>query len=107
MIDIVNGLRRIAEEGYRFAGDAADEIERLRASLEAAETDAAHQKALTDSALRVAEGWERKCDSLRADKATLQQMMYSLKDRLEVAEKERESWKGLAKQFGQEADALQ
>ena len=66
MIDIVNGLRRIAEEGYRFAGDAADEIERLRASLEVAETDAAHQKALADSALRVAEGWERKCDALRA-----------------------------------------
>ena len=66
MIDIVNGLRRIAEEGYRFAGDAADEIERLRASLEAAETDAAHQKALAESALRVAEGWERKCDALRA-----------------------------------------
>ena len=39
MIDIVNGLRRIAEEGYRFAGDAADEIERLRASLEAAEKE--------------------------------------------------------------------
>ena len=29
-----------------------------------------------------------------------------LLDRLEAAEKERESWKGLAKQFGQEADAL-
>ena len=39
MIDIVNGLRRIAEEGYRFAGDAADEIERLRASLKAAEKE--------------------------------------------------------------------
>ena len=33
MIDIVSGLRRIAEEGYRFAGDAADEIERLRAKI--------------------------------------------------------------------------
>ena len=33
MIDIVSGLRRIAEEGYRFAGDAADEIERLRAKV--------------------------------------------------------------------------
>ena len=33
MIDIVNGLRRIAEEGYRFAGDATDEIERLRAKI--------------------------------------------------------------------------
>ena len=39
MIDIVNGLRRIAEEGYRFAGDAADEIERLRSSLKAAEKE--------------------------------------------------------------------
>ena len=34
MIDIVSGLRRIAEEGYRLAGDAADEIERLRAKIE-------------------------------------------------------------------------
>ena len=34
MIDIVSGLRRIAEEGYMFAGDAADEIERLRAKIE-------------------------------------------------------------------------
>lgn len=28
MTNIVSGLRRIAEEGYRFADDAADEIER-------------------------------------------------------------------------------
>ncbi len=34
--------------------------------LEAAEEDAAHQKALADSALRVAEGWEEKCHTLRA-----------------------------------------
>lgn len=34
--------------------------------LEAAENEAAHQKALADSALRVAEGWERKCGELRA-----------------------------------------
>jgi len=34
--------------------------------LKAAETDAAHQKTLAESALRVAEGWERKCDALRA-----------------------------------------
>ena len=33
--------------------------------LEAAEKNAAHQKALADSALRVAEGWERKCGELR------------------------------------------
>lgn len=72
MIDIVNGLRRIAEEGYRFAGDAADEIERLRASLEAAESDAAHQKALANSALRVAEGWEEKCNTMCAKIAEME-----------------------------------
>ena len=46
MIDIVRGLRRIAEEGYRFAGDAADEIERLRASLEEAEAECFEQARL-------------------------------------------------------------
>ena len=34
--------------------------------LEAAESDAAHQKALADSALRVAEGWEEKRNALHA-----------------------------------------
>ena len=34
--------------------------------LEAAENDAAHQKALAESALSVVEGWEGKCDALRA-----------------------------------------
>ncbi len=64
MIDIVNGLRRIAEEGYRFAGDAADEIERLRASLEAAE------KAVTEAYQRGyatgQEEIEKERDALRA-----------------------------------------
>ena len=49
---------------------AADEIERLAAKLEAAESDAAHQKALADSALRVAKGWERKCGELRVELET-------------------------------------
>ena len=49
MIDIVNGLRRIAEEGYRLAGDAADEIERLRASLEAAEKDVTLKERVIDA----------------------------------------------------------
>ena len=66
MIGKVTALRNIAAEGYTFAGDAADEIERLRAKIETAENDAAHQKALAASALRVAEGWERKCGELRA-----------------------------------------
>ena len=41
-------------------------ISELLDRLEAAESDAAHQKALAASALRVAEGWERKCGELRA-----------------------------------------
>src|SRR5690606_32644937 len=48
-------------ERLRTACDA------LRAKIEAAENDAAHQKALAASALRVAEGWERKCGELRAE----------------------------------------
>ena len=43
-----------------------DTIKALRAKVETAENDAAHQKALAASALRVAEGWERKCGELRA-----------------------------------------
>ena len=39
----------------------------LRSKIEAAENDDAHQKALAASALRVAEGWERKCGELRAE----------------------------------------
>ncbi len=34
MIDKVTALRNIAAEGYAFAGDAADEITRLRAKIE-------------------------------------------------------------------------
>ena len=45
---------------------AEKERDELRAKIETAENDAAHQKALADSALRVAEGWERKCGELRA-----------------------------------------
>ena len=45
---------------------AKAEIDALRAKIETAENDAAHQKALAESALRVAEGWERKCGELRA-----------------------------------------
>jgi hypothetical protein len=42
------------------------ERDALRVKIETAENDAAHQKALADSALRVVEGWERKCGELRA-----------------------------------------
>ena len=41
-------------------------ISELLDRLEAAEKDSAHHKALAESALRVAKGWEGKCDELRA-----------------------------------------
>ena len=47
-------------------------ITELLDRLEAAESDAAHQKALADSALRVANGWERKCGELRAKIAEME-----------------------------------
>ena len=52
---------------------AKAEIDALRAKIETAENDAAHQKALAASALRVAEGWERKCGELRAKVAEMGQ----------------------------------
>ena len=58
MIDI-NELRRLALDGDLAA------MQEIIHRLEAAENGAAHQKALADSALRVAEGWERKCGELR------------------------------------------
>ena len=59
MIDI-NKMRRLALDGDLAA------MQEIILRLKAAETDAAHQKALAESALRVAEGWEEKCNSLRA-----------------------------------------
>lgn len=66
MIDIVNGLRRIAEEGYRFAGDAADEIERLRASLEAAEKDVTLKERVIDALGSELNAVANERDALRA-----------------------------------------
>ena len=50
----------------REIGEAIDSAIEILDRLEAAEKDAAHQKALAESALRVAEGWEEKCNTLRA-----------------------------------------
>ena len=57
---------------FQEAADASV-VSELLDRLEAAESDAAHQKALADSALRVANGWERKCDALRAKVAEMEQ----------------------------------
>lgn len=51
---------------YAFGSYAHKVTEAVWPLFEAAENDAAHQKALAESALRVAEGWERKCGELRA-----------------------------------------
>jgi len=83
MTDHAHELRTYSRKIGHPAGDvpsvmlaAADEIERLAARLEAAEKDSAHHKALAESALRVAKGWEGKCRELRT--------------KIEAAEKERE-----------------
>ena len=47
-------------------------ISELLDRLEAAEKDSAHHKALAESALRVAKGWEEKCNSLRAKIAEME-----------------------------------
>lgn len=54
-------------------GRTEAERDALRAAVETTENDAAHQKALADSALRVAEGWEEKCNALRAKIAEMEQ----------------------------------
>lgn len=56
----------------REISEAIDAAIEMIERLEAAESDAAHQKALADSALRVAEGWEGKCNSLRAKIETVE-----------------------------------
>ena len=61
----INELREAIQTFGSQAINEDDLIELLD-RLEAAENDAAHQKALAESALRVAEGWERKCGELRA-----------------------------------------
>ena len=63
MIDI-NELRRLAADCYWPTSPVS--INELLDRLEAAEKDSAHHKALAESALRVAKGWEDKCGELRA-----------------------------------------
>lgn len=63
MID-TKELRRVAVDCFWPTSPVP--IGEILDRLEAAEKDVAHQKALAASALRVAEGWERKCGELRA-----------------------------------------
>ena len=62
-VEYLGNLKKSYEE---LIGELQDERDALRVKIETTEDDAAHQKALAESALRAAEGWERKCGELRA-----------------------------------------
>ena len=67
LLDRLEAAEKSDAESIAMYRKARDERDTLRAKIETAENDAAHQKALAASALRVAEGWERKCGELRAE----------------------------------------
>jgi len=73
MSDRTRELECVIADLKQQVRDAEKERDALRAKIETAENDAAHQKALAASALRVAEGWERKCGELRAKVAEMGQ----------------------------------
>ena len=73
MSDRTRELECVIADLKQQVRDAEKERDALRAKIETAENDAAHQKALAASALRVAEGWERKCGELRAKVAEIGQ----------------------------------
>ena len=60
---------------------AEKERDALRAEVETTENDAAHQKTLAESALRVSEGWEEKCNALRAKIAAMEQPESGFRER--------------------------
>lgn len=64
--EVIDSLAAVVKRLDAQCDAAERERDELRAKIETAENDAAHQKALAASALRVAEGWERKCGELRA-----------------------------------------
>ena len=88
---------------FQEAADASV-VSELLDRLEAAESDAAHQKALADSALRVANGWERKCDALRAK---IEQMEKRLRLILEEPENTMSNSKALREMVRQARLALE
>ena len=57
---------------YSFGSYAPRVTEAVWPLLESTKKDAAHQKALAESALLVAGGWERKCGELRAKVAEME-----------------------------------
>ena len=99
-----DALRVELNEIRYWTAVAHDTIKALNARIEAAENDAAHQKALADSALRVANGWERKCDALRAK---IEQMEKRLRLILEEPENTMSNSKALREMVRQARLALE
>ena len=66
LLDRIEAAEKERESWKGLAQQFGNELDTVRAKVETAENDAAHQKALAASALRVADGWERKCGELRA-----------------------------------------
>ena len=70
----LNGMGSEREAALMAKLEAVEqERDALRAKIETAENDTAHQKALAASALRVIKGWERKCGELRAKIEAMEQ----------------------------------
>ena len=99
-----DALRVELNEIRYWTAVAHDTIKALNARIEAAENDAAHQKALAASALRVAEGWERKCGELRAK---IEQMEKRLRLILEEPENTMSNSKALREMVRQARLALE
>ena len=100
MIDI-NELRRLAQAAMPGPDGISLSWVRLLRDFQ----QGASPAAITEILDRL-EAAEKECDALRADKATLQQMMYSLKDRLEAAEKSDAESLAMYRKARDERDAL-
>lgn len=70
--DLFIASERPQEDAAFYAASNPSAVIELLDRLEAAEKDSAHHKALAESALRVAKGWEEKCNSLRAKIAEME-----------------------------------
>ena len=88
-MSMVDGLRRISEEGYTFAGDAADEIDRLNAEIDELKVKVDHLKTNRDywyescqQAQDHRDGANAKLVSLEAENKSLEEKIESLEDEL-------------------------
>ena len=103
----------IPQPDTREIGEAIDAAVEMIERLEAAESDALEQARLNgmgasrEAALMAKlEAAEKERDALRVDKATLQQMLYSIKNRLEAAERSDAESVAMYRKARDERDAL-